>query len=63
MTQALQIRELLLGFEIEEPVNRLARRYTGNRLVPCKSNGTVYGIVVDIDDNTGLATEIKQIKY
>ena len=53
----------VLGFEIEEPVNRIARRYTGNRLVPCKSNGTVYGIVVDIDDNTGLAKEIKQIRY
>ena len=50
----------VLGFEIDEPINRLARRYTGGRLVPCKSNGMVYGIVVDIDDASGLSLRIEQ---
>lgn len=52
----------VLGFEIEEPMNRLARRYTGGRLVPSKGTGTLYGIMVDTDDKTGLATAITQIK-
>ena len=52
----------VLGFEIDEPINRLARRYTGGRLVPCRENGTVFGIIVDIDDTNGKATHIAQLK-
>lgn len=52
----------VLGFDKEEPINRLARKYTGGRLSPSKGNGTLYGILVETDDNTGLATNIEQIK-
>lgn len=51
----------VLGFDIQEPVNRLARRYTGMRLSPATGKGTLWGIVVDTDDNSGLATAIEQI--
>ena len=52
----------VLGFEVEEPVNRLARRYTGGRLSPAKGKGNVYAIMVETDDKTGLAKSIEQIK-
>lgn len=54
--------ESVLGFEIEEPVNRLTRKYTGGRLVPSKGKGTLFGIYVETDDKTGLAKSIEQIK-
>lgn len=54
--------ESVLGFEIEEPVNRLTRKYTGGRLVPSKGKGTLFGIFVETDDKTGLAKSIEQIK-
>lgn len=49
--------ESVLGFEVEEPVNRLNRRYTGGRLVPSKGPGTLFGIAVETDDATGLAKQ------
>ena len=54
--------ESVLGFEVEEPINRLNRRYTGGRLVPAKGKGTLFGIFVETDDTTGLAKSITQIK-
>ena len=54
--------ESVLGFEVEEPVNRLNRRYTGGRLVPSKGPGTLFGIAVETDDATGLAKTIEQIR-
>ena len=53
--------ESVLGFDCEEPINRLQHKHTGNRLTPAKGNGTVYAIFVDIDDTTGLANSIQQI--
>ncbi len=52
----------VLGFEITEPINRLARRYSGGRLAPAKGKGTVFAIFVETDDTTGLAKRIEQIK-
>lgn len=52
----------VIGFETEEPINRLNRRYTGSRLSPAKGPGTLYGIFVETDDTTGLAKSIEQIK-
>lgn len=54
--------ESVLGFDKDEPVNRLLRKYTGNRLLPAKGTGTLFGILVETDDKTGLATSIQQIK-
>ena len=50
----------VLGFEIDEPINRLARKYSGGRLTVAKGKGTLYGIIVDIDD-TGRAFNIEQL--
>jgi len=52
----------VLGFETEAPVNRLCRRYTGDRLTPAAGKGLLYGILVETDDTTGLAKNITQIK-
>ena len=53
----------VLGFEPDEPVNRLVRKYTGGRLVPAKGPGTVYGIFIETDDKTGLAVAVEQIRW
>ena len=52
----------ILGFETEAPINRLRRHYSDDRLTPAKGNGTLYGIIVETDDSTGLAKSITQIK-
>ena len=52
----------VLGFDKLEPINRLARKYTGGRLVPAKGKGTFYGVLIETDDKTGLAKEIIQVK-
>lgn len=51
----------VIGFEVEEPINRLTRKYTGGRLVPAKGVGTLFGVCIEIDDQTGLATNIEQV--
>ncbi len=53
--------ESVLGFSPEEPIARLADRYTGGRLEPAKGKGTLFGIFVETDDKTGLAKHIEQI--
>lgn len=51
----------ILGFDIAAPINRLCRRYVSDRLTPAAGEGTLYGILVETDDKTGLAKSIKQI--
>ena len=51
----------VLGFDIAAPINRLCRRYVSDRLTPAAGEGTLYGILVETDDKTGLAKSIKQI--
>ena len=52
----------VIGFDKEEPMARLARRFTGGRLVPNKGPGTLWGTFIETDDKTGLAVKIEQIK-
>lgn len=52
----------VLGFDKQEPMDRLARKYTGSRLIPAKGKGTLFAVLVETDDKTGLATRIEQIK-
>lgn len=54
--------ESVLGFDIQAPINRLLRRYSDERLSPAKGKGTLWGIIVETDDSTGLAKSITQIK-
>ena len=51
----------VIGFEKEEPVNRLTRKYTGGRLCPAKGKGTFCGVFIETDDTTGLAVKIEQV--
>ena len=51
----------VIGFEKEEPINRLTRKYTGGRLNPAKGPGTLCGVLIETDDTTGLAVKIEQI--
>lgn len=51
----------VIGFEIEEPINRLTRKYTGGRLTPSKGVGTLFGVLIETDDKTGLAKHIEQV--
>ena len=50
----------VLGFDKQAPIDRLCQKYNANRLEACRSGGSVWGIVVEIDDATGLAQNIKQ---
>lgn len=51
----------VLGFMPEAPINRLRRHYVADRLVPATGEGTLYGILVETNDKTGLAEKITQI--
>ena len=50
----------VLGFDKQAPIDRLCQKYNGNRLEVCRDNGSVWGIVVETDDRTGLAKSIEQ---
>lgn len=52
----------VLGFEIEEPINRVRQKFTGGRLTVCKGEGTLYGIFVQTNDQTGLAEHIEPVR-
>ena len=51
----------VIGFEPDEPINRLTRKYTGGRLNPAKGLGTLCGVLIETNDNTGLAIKIERI--
>lgn len=51
----------VLGFDPEASIRRLCKKFPSERLVPAKGKGTLYGIFVETNDQTGLATHIEQI--
>ena len=51
----------VLGFDKEEPINRLLHKFSGGRLSPAKGHGSLYGILVETDNASGLAKSIEQI--
>lgn len=53
----------VLGFEPTAPIQRLCRNYLGDRLIPAAGKGTIYAILVETDDQTGLAKSIEQITF
>lgn len=52
----------VIGFDKNEPVARIAKKYTGGHLIPGKGNGILCGVSITTDDKTGLATDIKIIR-
>ena len=51
----------VLGFDKEEPINRLLHKFSGGRLSPAKGHGSLYGILVETDNASGLAKSIEPI--
>jgi metallophosphoesterase (TIGR00282 family) len=45
----------VLGMDTEEPINRFLTRIPRGRFEPALGPGTISGLAVDIDDQTGLA--------
>lgn len=52
----------VIGFDIQAPIDRLCRRYTGSKLAPLNGRGTLFGTFIETDDKTGLALKIEQIR-
>lgn len=52
----------VLGFDPAAPISRLRRCYvTNDKLAPATGDGTLYGVLVETDDKTGLAKSIQQL--
>lgn len=51
----------VLGFEEETPIARLLKKYPAERLIPSKGAGTLCAVMVETDDQTGLATYVERI--
>ncbi len=51
-----------LGMEKEEPLNRFLNKVPKGRMEPATGPATLCGIAVEIDENTGLATDIAPIR-
>ncbi len=52
----------VLGFDKQAPINRLRRMYTAERLLPATGKGSLFAILVETNNHTGLADAITQIK-
>ena len=52
----------VLGFDPAAPISRLRRCYvTNDKLAPAAGDGTLYGVLVETNDKTGLAKRIQQL--
>jgi hypothetical protein len=52
----------VLGMDKAEPISRFVRRINSGRLAPAQGEGTMCGVAIDVDDNTGLARDIGLIR-
>jgi len=52
----------VLGMKSAEPVNRFVTRIPRERFEPSLGEGTVTGLAVEIDDRTGLATNVAPLR-
>lgn len=52
----------VLGMESDEPVNRFVTRIPRQRFEPATGPATVSGLAVDVDDKTGLATQVAPLR-
>lgn len=53
----------VIGFDARAPIERLKNPNSSFRLEPCHGKATICGCFIETDDITGLATEIKPIKF
>lgn len=54
--------ESIIGMKRELAIPRFVRKLPGEKLQPAEGEGTVSGVLVDIDDSRGLATAIQPIR-
>jgi calcineurin-like phosphoesterase len=52
----------IIGMEKEEPLNRFVSKIPGGRFTPALGSATLCGVLVETDDNGGLATAIQPIR-
>jgi hypothetical protein len=52
----------VLGMESDEPINRFLTKIPRGRYEPAGGAGTISGLAVEIDDKTGLATNISPVR-
>ena len=52
----------VIGMEKEEPLRRFTRKINGGRFSPALGPGTLCGVLVETDDNTGLAISVEPIR-
>ncbi len=52
----------VLGMETEEPVHRFLTRIPRGRFEPASGPATISGLAVEIDDKTGLATDVGALR-
>lgn len=52
----------VLGMKPEEPLDRFTRKIPTARFAPAQGEATLCGVIVDIDDDTGLAVKIDVIR-
>lgn len=52
----------VLGMEKEEPINRFLTRISSCRFAPMKGEGTICGVGIDVDDQSGLARAIAPVR-
>lgn len=52
----------IIGMEKTEPVHRFTTRIPSGRFAPALGSGTICGVLIDIDDTTGLALSIVSIR-
>ena len=53
----------VIGMRKEEPVQRMQSKIPSNRFEPAMGPATICGVVIDIDDTTGLALSIEPIRF
>ncbi len=52
----------VLGMDVTEPVNRFVTRIPKERFEPASGVATVCGLAVQIDDRTGLASQVAPVR-
>lgn len=53
----------VLGMKKEEPINRFVTKLHGARYEPATGDATLYGVILETDDATGLATSLVPFKF
>src|SRR5688572_747107 len=53
----------VLGMSKEEPLNRFLTKIARTRMEPAQGPATLSGVAVEVDDSTGLATQVAGVRF